>query len=98
MPKHFVSEPLTARDPGPLETSTQEPQLPAAFIWRDQTLEVRAVRTRRRSTKVDRGDTYLKRHWFEFETGDGRVATVYYDRAAGRGSPHWWLYTIEESE
>jgi len=102
--KHFVSEPLTVRhapchaevSKHPEESRGNEPQLPAAFHWRDETLEVKAVRNTRRSTKDDRGDTYLKRHWFEFETGAGRIATVYYDRAAKRGQPRWWLYAIED--
>lgn len=91
MAKRFVSEPIYAIDSG---LPTGEPQVPAAFRWRDETLTIASVRQTRRSTKVDRGDTYVKRHWFELDIADGRVATVYYDRAAKRGEPHWWLYTI----
>jgi hypothetical protein len=79
-----------------VEGFSHEPSLPTAFHWRNETLAIKSVRDRRRSTKVDRGDTYLKRHWFDLETVDGRVITVYYDRAAKRGHPHWWLYAIEE--
>lgn len=92
MSKHFVSEPI---EPCDTALPTDEPQLPAAFRWRGQTLEVKGVLNRGRSTKMDRGDTYLKRHWFEVETGDGRIATLYFDRSAKRGTPHWWLYAIE---
>jgi hypothetical protein len=95
MTKHFVSGPLEQCCGGP--PLLNEPQLPAAFRWRDQTLQVKNVRARKRSTKVDRGDTYLKRHWFEFDTTDGRIAVVYYDRGSKRGSPHWWLYSIEDA-
>lgn len=90
MTKHFISEAIT---PSRLTTSEE---LPPAFQWRDELLEVKAVRNKWRSTKEDRGDVYLKRHWFEFETPDSRVATVYFDRAAKRGQARWWLYAIED--
>lgn len=71
-----------------------EPSLPPAFEWDGTDLVVGEVRKTWRSLKDDRGDTYLKRHWFEFETADGRIAVVYFDRGARRGQPRWWLYTI----
>ncbi len=49
-----------------------------------------------RTTKIDRGDAYLARFWFEVETDDGRCAVVYFDRKARRTAPHWWLYTMSE--
>lgn len=88
MSKHFVSAPIEPVSPAGTE-------LPAAFRWREEVLEVRTVRKNWRGTKEDRGDVYLKRHWYEFETGDGRIATVYFDRAAKPGSARWWLYAIE---
>ena len=45
--------------------------------------------------RCDRGDTYVKRHYFEFETTDGRIAVVYFDRQARPHEPRWHLYTIE---
>lgn len=92
--RKFVSEPVTPAGGIPTPANN-EPALPASFHWREETLEVQAVRKTWRSTKEDRGDVYLKRHWFEFETADGRVATVYFDREVKRGRPHWWLYAIE---
>jgi Family of unknown function (DUF6504) len=71
-----------------------EPSLPAAFTYDGERLDVRALRNTWRSTKDDRGDTYVKKHWFEFETGDGRVAVVYFDRSARKGAARWWLYTL----
>jgi hypothetical protein len=71
-----------------------EPSLPAAFTFEGERLEVRDVRKTWRSTKDDRGDTYVKKHWFEFETGDGRIAVVYFDRGARKNAPRWWLYTL----
>jgi hypothetical protein len=91
----FVGKPLVPE--GALEVaalSHGEPSLPPAFILDDERLEVRALRRTWRSTKEDRGDVYLKKHWFEFETTDGRIAVVYFDRGARKGAPRWWLYTL----
>jgi Family of unknown function (DUF6504) len=71
-----------------------EPSLPRAFTWDNDRIEVGTLRKTWRSTKDDRGDTYVKKHWFEFETTDGRVAVVYFDRGARKGAPRWWLYTL----
>lgn len=89
MSKHFVSQAVLPV--GPAGTD-----LPRAFDWNGDVLEVRCIRKEWRGTKEDRGDVYLKRHWYEFETADGRIATVYFDRGAKPGSPRWWLYTVED--
>jgi hypothetical protein len=98
MGMHFISEPLEAASASfdPEIMSQGEPSLPSAFRWRDETLAVRSTVRTWKSTKVDRGDTYVKRHWFEIDLDDGRRATVYFERQAKRGQPRWWLYTIEE--
>ena len=75
--------------------SQGEPSLPAAFRYGDDLLTVDVVRRSWRTTKDDRGDTYLKRHWFELFTSDGRTAVVYFDRGAKRGHSRWYLYTLE---
>jgi len=72
-----------------------EPSLPSAFRWGDQHLVVARRLKAWRTTKVDRADTYVDRHWFEFETPDGATVTVYFHRRASRGQPRWWLYTID---
>ena len=72
-----------------------EPPVPRAFTFADRTFTIAAVLRSWRSTKTDRGDTYLKRHWFELRTDDGARIEVYYDRAARRGESSWWLYTID---
>lgn len=88
MSKRFVSQPVEPIAPA-------GPELPPAFRWGEEMLEVREIRKKWRGTKEDRGDVYLKRHWYEFETSDGRVATVYFDRGAKPGAARWWLYTLE---
>lgn len=91
----FVSkpiEPVGAFDSDAM--SRGEPPLPPAFLFDGEELTVASELRSWRSTKDDRGDTYLKRHWYEFEMHDGRRAVVYFDRGARRNQPRWWLYTI----
>lgn len=91
----FIGKPITPE--GALDAAALaqgEPSLPAAFTYDGERLEVRELRRTWRSTKADRGDTYVKKHWFEFETADGRIAVVYFDRGARKGAPRWWVYTL----
>jgi hypothetical protein len=74
--------------------SGREPPVPRAFRWNDRTFDVSAVLRSWRSTKTDRGDAYLKRHWFELETTSGERLEVYFDRESRRGAPRWWLYSL----
>ncbi len=94
--RKFVSRPLVAAGEGfvtPADGS--RPPIPRAFRWEGRTLVVTAVLRAWRSTKADRGDTYLKRHWFELETECGLKIEVYYDRETPPGSSPWWLYTVQ---
>jgi hypothetical protein len=94
--RSFVSEAIAPAlgsfDTAPLARG--EPALPPEFTWRGETLTVARVLREWRSTKDDRGDTYLKRHWFEFETQNRRIATVYFERHPRSNEARWWLYTI----
>ncbi len=71
-----------------------EPSLPAAFSFDGERLEVGTLLRTWRTTKDDRGDTYVKKHWFEFDIPGGRRAVVYFERGARAGAPRWWLYTL----
>jgi hypothetical protein len=96
MTRQFVSRPLKQTGEGYITpASGGEPPVPRAFQWEDRTLVVAEVLRSWRSTRDDRGDTYLKRHWFELRTEDGSRIEVYYDREARRGAAQWWLYTID---
>ena len=68
----------------------------SAFAWDGRELVVKTVLRVWRTTKGDRGDNYLKRHWFELQAAGGATLEVYFDREARRGTPQWWLYTIDE--
>jgi hypothetical protein len=74
--------------------SGSEPPVPRAFRWDDRTFDVCAVLRSWRATKTDRGDVYLKRHWFELETRSGEKLEVYFDRESRRRAPRWWLYSL----
>jgi Family of unknown function (DUF6504) len=95
--RKFVSAPLLPGEGFVSVSSGNEPPVPAAFLWGGRTLRVAAVARSWRSTKTDRGDAYLKRHWFELRTEDGATLEVYYDREVRRGAPQWWLYTIDDT-
>jgi len=96
MARTFVSSPLKPAGEGFVTAASgNEPPVPRAFTWEARTLAIAAILRTWRTSKDDRGDTYLKRHWFELQTEDGARIEVYYDREARRGSPQWWLYTID---
>jgi hypothetical protein len=94
----FVSEPIEPKSGtfDPVTISQGEPSLPTEFNWHDSVLEVGTLVRAWRSMKVDRGESYVKRHWFEFVARDGRRAVVYCERQARRGHPRWRLFTLAE--
>lgn len=95
--RRFVSRPIKPDGPELLTQPTgSEPPVPRAFVWNDRTLKISVVLRTWRGTKTDRGDAYLKRHWFELRTEDGATIEVYYDREARRDASQWWLYTIND--
>jgi hypothetical protein len=95
--RRFISSPIEPTGQGFVTPATgSEPPVPSAFKWGNRTLLIAAVLKAWRSTKTDRGDAYLKRHWFELQTAAGQKLEVYYDRQSRRGASQWWLYTIDE--
>lgn len=94
--RRFVSAPLTPKEEGFVTVADgSAPPIPSGFAWKEGEFHITAVLRAWRSSKSDRGDTYLKRHWFELQTAEGSRIQVYYDREARKGAAHWWLYTIE---
>lgn len=92
----FISKPLQSEATS-FEADAHgriEPGVPRAFTFGAQRLVVVRVVREWRSNKSDRGDLYLKRHWYEIEIDDGRIAVVYFDRGAKRGAPRWWLFSL----
>jgi RimJ/RimL family protein N-acetyltransferase len=95
----FVSERI-APESGAFDIATMsrgEPSLPAAFAWRGQRYEVARTVASRRQIGEDRGDKYVRRHYFDIETTDMLRMTLYFernpsDRSKGKA---WWLYTLK---
>jgi hypothetical protein len=95
--RSFVSRPIMPTGKGfATPADGREPPVPVAFLWGERELVVCAVLRSWQSAKADRGDVYLKRHWFELQLAGGGRIEVYYDREARRGSARWWLYAIDE--
>jgi len=98
----FASEPISpvpgAADPTAMAHG--EPSVPKAFVWREQRFDVARVLATRRAMGQDRGDTYLRRHYYDVETADGVRMTLYFERNPSDRSKRkrWWLYTYSLPE
>src|SRR5262245_26069005 len=97
----FVSEPIVP-DAGTADASAMsrgEPGLPRSFTWRGKHHTVAEVLSTWKTSTRERGDLYLRRHWFEIETAAGSRMTLYCERQTkNRNKPkaRWWLYTITD--
>lgn len=77
--------------------SRGEPGLPRVFTWRGRRLEVAQVLSTWKTSTRERGELYLRRHWFEARVTTGERVTLYCERQAkNRKAPkaRWWLYKI----
>lgn len=99
----LISEALKP-DLATADTSMMEvggPVLPARFFWRKAPLDIAKVRRSWRETGPcthGSGERYVRKHWYEVETADERVAQIYFERKLrGSRSKRWWLYTIDEA-
>jgi hypothetical protein len=78
--------------------SRGEPGLPRSFLWRGTRYEIASVEGRRRSTGTDRGDVYVRKHFFDIVTRCGKRMTVFFERNPTNKTARkhrWWLYSIE---
>lgn len=94
----LVSQPI---EPDLTTVDTQsmahgEPGLPRRFSWSGATYEVASVLRSWKTTKEDRGDIYVRKHWYEITTTSGQTMTLYCERHIRAGEPRWWLYTLED--
>src|SRR5437762_13868061 len=102
MNDEFISEPIEP-EPGTADLSAMsrgEPGLPRRFGWRQESIEVASVVQKWKSSTRDRGESYLRRHWFEILSTDGRRLTLYCERqarVAKKPNSRWWLYKISPS-
>lgn len=96
----FISEPIQPES-GTADIAAMsrgEPGLPRAFTWRDTRYEIAAVEGTRRSMGRDRGDVYVRKHFYDVVTTCGKRMTLYFERNPTHKSARkhrWWLYSIE---
>lgn len=98
----FISERITP-EPGSSDVgamSRGEPGVPQAFLWRCERFETSRLVSTRRDMKTDRGDVYVRRHYYEIETADQLRMVIYFERNPSDRSKRkaWWLYTLEFPE
>src|SRR5439155_13755658 len=77
--------------------SRGEPGLPGGFSWRNQSYTVARLMSKWKTTGTDRGETYLRRHWYRIETTTGERMTIYCQRQTGAGKNpkmRWWVYSV----
>ena len=78
-----------------------EPLVPTALVWRGTTYPVLKVLSSGKGLGPcthGSGEQYVHKHWYRFETGDGVVMSVYFERrprARGSKAKRWWLYSME---
>jgi RimJ/RimL family protein N-acetyltransferase len=94
----FVSERVVP-EAGGFDTSGMargEPSVPTTFVWREQRYRVAQTLAKRRTMGEDRGDSYVRRHYYDIETDDKLCMSLYFERnPSDRGKRKvWWLYTV----
>ena len=95
----FVSEAISP-EAGSFDAAAMargEPGLPRAFAWRGRRFEVAQVYSTHKTSTPDRGEMYLRRHWFQVGTVSGERMTLYCERQTknrSRPKARWWLYSI----
>ena len=78
----FVGEPIVP-EIGSADVDAMaraEPGLPRAFTWRGVRYEIADVIATRKTKGTDRGDNYIRKHWYDVRTRCGKRMTVYFDR------------------
>ena len=101
MKERFVSEEMKPL-PGDFEfqrAAPGEPALPRRFRWRGEILEVAGVERQWKSTSPcthGSGERYVRRHWYDIATADGRRLRIYFERTARsprQAKRRWWIFS-----
>jgi hypothetical protein len=106
MPERFVSEPIQpmTKTADTSRMALGEPGLPREFVWRGQTVTVRAVlRSWRETWKCRHGspEMYVRKDWYEVDTVSNGIMKIYFERQPRRSqlrAPRWWLFSIRDPE
>src|SRR5687768_8237562 len=75
----FVSEPIepAAGSFDAAGMARGEPGLPGRFAWRGTEYAVAELLRAWKTSTRDRGELYLRRHWFEIRVATGERMTIY---------------------
>ncbi len=102
--ERFISEPILPASKA-IDTSAMsrgEPGLPEAFEWRGEVYHVTARLEQWKATAheggAEKGNVYLRRHYYRLRMSDGNTWTVYFVRQtpkSGSVKSRWFLYTID---
>ena len=101
----FLGEPI-APEPGSFDASMMArggPGIPRAFTWRGRRYEVvgliDAWTSRERGKGMDKGYTYVRKHFYRVKVASGEIMTLEFDRKpqGPRGRQRWSLFAIETS-
>jgi hypothetical protein len=96
--EEFVSELLQpGANPSAARMSRGEPGLPAQFRWRGKMFQIATVQQTWKTSTPDRGELYLRRHWYRITTATGEVMTLYCLRQARsfqQRKARWWVYSV----
>ena len=98
--QEFVSEPLVpaAGSADVAAMSRGEPGVPGRFTWREREYSVVQVLATWKTSTADRGEMYLRRHWFQILTDRGVRMTIYCERQArnrNKRKARWWVYSVQ---
>ena len=97
--EEFIGEAITPKA-GSFDTTAMsrgEAGVPREFTWRGKPYVVEGLLASWKGTGTDRGEVYLRRHWFRVRVTSGEEMTIYCDRQAKNTSKpkqRWWIYTI----
>ena len=91
----FVSEAIEPETEGmdPVRIARGEPTAPRAFSWRGERYAVACVLRTWKTYKLDRGERYVDRHWFEVALSTGQTGRLYCLRRE-RSGPRWFIFSI----
>lgn len=101
MKERFVSEQLIPI-PAELDITSAalgEPAIPWKFTWRGETIEIAKVIRKWKSTSpCTHGsvESYVRRHWYEIATVNGRYLRIYFERQARsrrERKKRWWVFS-----
>jgi len=99
--EEFVSEQIVPMV-GTFDASAMsrgEPGLPGGFTWRNTRYAVGRLMSKWKTSSLERGELYLRRHWFRIETTTGEHMTLYCQRQTKnpkKPQARWWVYSVTQ--